>query len=81
MKQTKLSSLIEACIGTAIGLVVSMALSYIVYPMFGHNFTFAQNVGIVVIFTVASVVRSYIVRRCFNAHIHAAALRMAGGKE
>lgn len=79
MNQTRIGSLIEACINTAIGFAVSIVLSLIVYPMFGHSFTLAQNVGITVIFTVASIVRSYVVRRWFNARIHVAAQRLAGG--
>lgn len=79
MNQTRLGSFIEACINTAIGFVVSMALSMVVYPMFGHSFTLAQNFGITVIFTVASVARGYAVRRWFNARIHRAAVRLAGG--
>jgi hypothetical protein len=79
MNQTRIGSLIETCISTAIGFAVSIVLSLIVYPMFGHSFTLAQNIGITVIFTVASIVRSYVVRRWFNARIHEAAERLAGG--
>lgn len=64
--QSRLFSFIEAWAGTAIGFVVSLVLSYIVYPMFGHTFTFMENVWIVLIFTVASVIRGYVVRRVFN---------------
>ena len=78
MNQSRLGSLIEACINTAIGFVMSMALSLIVYPMMGHAFTFGQNMGITAIFTIASIARGYAVRRWFNIRIHAAAQRMAG---
>lgn len=77
MEQTKLGSLIEACINTAIGFVISLLLAMIVYPMFGHSFTMAQNFWITVIFTVSSIARSYAVRRWANARIRRAALRMA----
>lgn len=77
MNQTRLGSLIEACINTAIGFFGSIALSLIVYPMFGHTFTIAQNIGITVIFTVWSVLRGYAIRRWFNARIHATAQRLA----
>lgn len=79
MNQTRIGSLIEACINTAIGFWMSLVLSIIVYPMFGHAFTLAQNVGITAIFTVASILRGYVVRRWFNARIHEAAQRLAGG--
>jgi len=75
--QTKLGSLIETCIGTAIGFVLSIVASIIVYPLFGAYFTMAQNFWITVIFTILSIARGYAVRRWFNARIHAAAERIA----
>lgn len=78
MEQTKLGSLIEACINTAIGFVISLLLAMIVYPMFGGRFTMAQNFWITVIFTIASIARGYAVRRWANARIRRAAQRMAG---
>lgn len=77
MEQSRLGSLIEASINTAIGFIVSIALSLLVYPLFGHSFTLAQNFWITVIFTVASIARSYAVRRWANARIRAAAQRVA----
>lgn len=77
MNQTRLGSLIESCINTAIGFVVSLGLSAAVFPMFGHSFTFAQNLGITAVFTIASVARGYVVRRWFQAKLHRAAQRMA----
>lgn len=77
MTQTKLGSLYEALISTLVGFVVSMSASPIVYPIFGHSFTFAQNVGITVIFTLLSVARGYVVRRWFNARLQQLAARLA----
>lgn len=75
--QSKLESFLEACMNTGVGFFMSLALSAVVYPLFGHSFTFSQNVKITVIFTAASILRGYAVRRWFNARIHAAASRMA----
>ena len=66
MTQSRRMSLVETFAGVAIGFAVSVALAYVVYPLFGHSFTLAQNIGITVIFTVASIVRGYLVRRAFN---------------
>ena len=77
MNQTRLGSLIEALLNTAIGFGVSLALAAVVYPLFGHAFTLAQNVGITCIFTVASIARSYAVRRWFNARLQRAARLLA----
>ena len=78
MTQTRLGSLIEACLNTAIGFSISLALAPIVYPLFGHSFTLAQNVGITVVFTGVSILRGYVVRRWFNGRIRRAAMRLAG---
>lgn len=75
--QSRLSSLIEALINVAIGFVVSLGLTAIVLPAYGHAVSFSHNLQITAIFTVASIARSYLVRRYFNARIHAAALSLA----
>lgn len=66
LMQTRRQSLIETIAGVAVGFAVSMALSLIVYPLHGHAFSLAQNASITVIFTVASILRGYGVRRFFN---------------
>ena len=38
--------------------------------------TLGQNIGITIIFTIASIVRSYVVRRWFNAALHRAVVRV-----
>ena len=81
MEQSKFGSLIEACINTAIGFLTTLVLVFIVYPLFGHTFTLAQNLGITAIFTVVSVLRGYAVRRWFNAQIKRLAALIAAAKE
>ena len=66
MTQTRKQSAIETVAGVAIGFVVSLLASVIVFPIFGHAFTLGQNVGITIIFTVLSIARGYAVRRPFN---------------
>ena len=66
MSQSRRHSMIEAIAGTAIGFIVSVLASEVVYPAHGHTFTLAQNVSITAIFTVLSIVRGYVVRRVFN---------------
>lgn len=66
MSQSRRHSLIETVAGVAIGFVVSVLASIVVYPAFGHGFTLGQNIGITIIFTVLSIVRGYCVRRLFN---------------
>lgn len=66
MSQTRKHSMFETLVGTAIGFALSMLLAHLVYPLFGHQFTFGQNLSITVIFTLASIARGYGVRRLFN---------------
>jgi heme/copper-type cytochrome/quinol oxidase subunit 4 len=66
MTQSKLSSVLETCVSIAIGFVMSVALTAIVLPAYGHQVTMEHNVQITCLFTVASVVRGYAVRRAFN---------------
>jgi len=79
MNQSKLQSMNESLVNVALGMIISMALQIVVFPAFGHAFTLAQNIGITVIFTVASILRSYVVRRWFNAELHRAVVRETTG--
>lgn len=81
MEQSKLGSLIEACINTAIGFLTTLVLAPIVYPLFGHTFTLAQNLGITGIFTVVSILRGYAVRRWFNLRIKRLAALIAAARK
>lgn len=65
MNQTRLMSLVETCASIAIGFLVSVAITAIVMPAYGHHVTMADNLQITGIFTVASIVRGYMVRRAF----------------
>lgn len=51
--------------GVGAGFLISLAAAPIVYPIFGHSFSMAQNVGITLVFTVLSLARGYLVRRLF----------------
>ena len=65
MKQSRISSFAETCLSIAIGFVVSLILTALVLPVYGHAVTFGQNLQITGIFTIASVARGYLVRRAF----------------
>lgn len=81
MNQTRLGSLIEACLNVLIGFGISMLANLIVLPVFGYAVTVGDAFGIGVVFTFISVARSYLIRRYFNARLHDAALRLAGRTE
>lgn len=58
-------SLIETLASLVIGFAVSVVITAIVMPAYGHDVALTDNIQITAIFTVASVIRSYLVRRAF----------------
>ena len=78
MNQTKLGSFIEACINVLIGFWINFFANLLILPAFGFTaLTVETNLMIGLAYTVVSVVRSYAIRRWFNARLHATAERMA----
>lgn len=69
MTQSKKQSFIETLMSTFIGLVVSMVTQVVVFPLYGLEVSFFQNIQITLIFTVVSVLRGYVIRRFFNKKI------------
>jgi hypothetical protein len=67
--QSRTHSMAETLASIAVGFVISMVIQALVLPAFGHYITLAQNFWITCIFTVASVLRGYGMRRLFN-HLH-----------
>lgn len=70
MNQSKLASLIESLVNTLIGFVVSLLSQLVLFPMFGIHIPITTNLWLCAWFTVISIIRSYVVRRWFNAGIH-----------
>ena len=64
--QTQIQSFIESFINVAIGYGVALVSQILVFPVFGINIPMESNLLIGAIFTVISIVRSYVVRRVFN---------------
>jgi len=81
MQQTKLGSLIESGMNILIGYFVALASQLTLFPMFGIHIELSTNLWIGFWFTIISLVRSYIIRRYFNAKLHKAAMKLAGEKE
>lgn len=66
MKQTKKQSLIEVITNTAIGFLISLVSTFIIFPLVDIESTGGKNVIVTIFFTGISIARSYIVRRYFN---------------
>ncbi len=78
MNQSRLSSAIEAVMNVIIGFGINMAANFVILPLVGFHITLGQNLFIGVLYTFVSLVRSYAIRRWFNAYLQRAAKRMAG---
>lgn len=66
MTQTKKQSIIESITQTLIGLIVSLCIQLVIYPLLNIEVTFSQNLIITFVFFISSIIRGYIIRRFFN---------------
>ncbi|WP_337875580.1 hypothetical protein [Elioraea sp.] len=60
-------SLIEAVANVAVGFGVAVLAQVVVFPLFGLDVPFADNLLVGAIFTAVSIGRSYALRRLFEA--------------
>lgn len=78
MEQSKLSSLVEASMNIVIGFVIALLSQIVVFPVVGiHGVPLSTNLEIGAYFTAISLVRSYVIRRWFNARLRYAAQSIA----
>lgn len=73
MTQSRLSSLIESLANILIGYVIAILSQLLIFPLFSIHLPLSSNLSIGFWFTLVSLVRSYALRRWFNARLHAAA--------
>jgi hypothetical protein len=66
--QTKRRSFIEAVTNVLIGYLVAVISNLIVLPLFGYQVSLFDGFAIGVVFTVISLIRSYVIRRLFNKY-------------
>jgi len=64
--QSRKGSLLEACLNTASGFVLSFLAGLVIFPLLGWDLNPKQNLEAVALFTGISVLRSYFWRRVFN---------------
>ena len=67
MKQSRWMSLLEAVTNVLVGYGVAVATQWAVFPIFGLHTTLQENLVIGLVFTAVSLVRSYVLRRAFEA--------------
>ena len=67
MSQTKLGSIVEAWANIAVGFAVNFTANMLILPLFGFaTLTLRTNFEIGLLYTLISLVRSYVLRRWFN---------------
>lgn len=78
MSQSRLGSFIEAVINIVIGFLINFTANALIFPLFGWSISVSDNFLLGAIYTAISLVRSYTIRRWFNARIRRAATHLAG---
>ena len=67
MKQSRLMSLVEAAANVVVGYGVAVVTQILIFPIFGLHATLAQNLQMGLLFTGVSIIRSFLLRRLFEA--------------
>lgn len=65
-RQSKKFSLIESATNVAIGYGVAVSAQMAIFPLYDIEISINQNLEIGMLFTLISLVRSYVIRRIFN---------------
>lgn len=66
MSQSRRGSAIEAVANVVIGYWIAVGAQAAIFPLFGVHLPLLDNMLIGALFTVVSLVRSYLLRRLFN---------------
>lgn len=77
MSQSRLESFIEAVINIIIGYSVALLSQIIIFPQFDIHISWSTNMWIGAWFTLVSLIRSYAIRRWFNARLKRMAHKLA----
>lgn len=67
MKQSRLMSLVESLANVLVGYGVAVLTQVVVFPLFDLHVPLADNLLIGIVFTGVSLIRSYALRRSFEA--------------
>ena len=64
--QKKSHSITESIINVIIGFGINFTANMLIFPIFGWKIDIKQNITLGIIYTIISILRSYILRRLFN---------------
>ena len=67
MRQSRRMSLVEAVANVVFGYVIAVGTQILVFPLFAIEASLADNMTIGDVFTGVSILRSYLLRRTFEA--------------
>jgi membrane protein implicated in regulation of membrane protease activity len=67
--QSKKHSILESISNVTVGFLTTLIFSPFIYSLCGMTYTWTQLGSVTIIFTIISILRSYIIRRFFN-HKH-----------
>jgi hypothetical protein len=67
LKQSRRMSLLESLVNVLVGYGVAVITQMLVFPLFGLVASVSQNLSLGLVFTVISLIRSYLLRRVFEA--------------
>ena len=65
--QSKKMSFLESLTNVSAGYLVALVSQIVIFPFFGIHVTLRDNIYIGLWFTAISIIRSYVLRRIFNA--------------
>lgn len=64
--QSRWMSLAEAAANIVVGYCLAVLTQVIVFPLFGLSISLGDNLRIGIVFTLLSIVRSFVLRRTFE---------------
>jgi uncharacterized membrane protein YbjE (DUF340 family) len=64
--QSRRMSALETMANLTVGIIISWLLGYFLLPYWGFEQTASAATTVTLVYTVASVIRSYTIRRVFN---------------
>ncbi len=67
MKQSRTMSLIEAVTNVVVGYGLAVLIQILAFPAIGLQATLSQNLQLAALFSAVSVLRSFVLRRAFEA--------------
>lgn len=67
MTQSRTMSLVEAITNVVVGYGIAVVTQIVVFPVFGLYTTLGQNLAMGAAFTIVSLIRSFALRRLFEA--------------